>query len=65
MRRPDAQGDDFERLEVSGITGSTSPATRLREKVDELRRGNDRRPGRAVVVAFPGRVVRVLIEEET
>lgn len=62
MRRLDATGDDFERLEVSGITTAEPPRSRLREKVDELRRGNDRRPGRALVVAFPGARVRVLTE---
>jgi hypothetical protein len=62
MRRHDATGDDFERLDVSGITTTEPPRTRLREKVDELRRGNDRRPGRALVVAFPGERVRALTE---
>lgn len=63
MRRLDAAGDDFQRLEVSGITSTDSPRSRLREKVEELRRGSDRRPGYAVVVAFPGARVRVLMEE--
>lgn len=62
MRRLDAAGDDFERLEVGGITSNDSPPFRLREKVEQLRRGNDRRPGCAVVVAFPGDRVRVLME---
>jgi len=62
MRAEGASDDDVVRLEVSGISGSSHPSSRLREKVDELRAGALRRPGVAVVVAFSARPLRILTE---
>ncbi len=57
LRRDDSP-EEFFRLEVSGIaessgrTGHAKMAARLREKIDQLARSNDDRPGAAVVVGF-------------
>ncbi len=63
MRRPGAPADDIVRLEVSGIVGKASSTTRLKEKVAELRKGNLKRPGVAMVVAFSESPVRIRLEE--
>lgn len=62
MRRAEDRGDEFLRLEVSGISGAEAPRTRLRAKLTELREGSDRRPGRAVVVRFPDVPLQIVTE---
>ncbi len=49
--------NDFVKLEVSGIARDGSVATRLKEKIDEVRGGDLRRPGVAVVVRFKAATV--------
>jgi hypothetical protein len=62
LRRDDEPADDVVRLEVSGIVGFANAKTRLRKKVEELQRGNLKRPGVAMVVTFQGTPVRILME---
>lgn len=63
LQKQGQKGDDVVRLEVSGIVGKASATSRLREKVEELRAGKLRRPGIALVVAFPPSPVRILMED--
>lgn len=63
LQRDGDPEDHFVRLEVSGIEGRDSPQSRLREKVRELRAGDDRRPGVAFVVAFSRSPVQLLWED--
>jgi hypothetical protein len=51
--------NDFVRLEVSGVARGHGLAGRLREKVDQLGKGDLQRPGLAVVVGFEAATVYV------
>lgn len=60
MRAPGASGDDYERLECSGIgDGSETGRQRLGEKVRQLARYPTRPPGYAIVTHFRARPVEV------
>lgn len=63
MRPPGTGGDEFIRLEVSGIVGKDSTKTRLLEKVNQLQKGNLRRPGVAAVIKFSGSPMIIVLED--
>ena len=63
LHRPgDLDTDDYERLEVSGISGKTEqPTARLREKLERMAEYPDEPPGFAIVTCFRGDPVEILI----
>ena len=70
MALPDTSVDDLEnhiRLEVSGVGrgGAADVAKRLREKLNQAKKGNSNLPAIAGVVGFPARQIRLARLEES